>query len=533
MLHAVRLTILSTNDLHSRADGCCGTDSEPRFKRGGYARLSQAIAATRAERVASAAAVGAASIVLTLDAGDWYAGTIFSSLGPNSSNPYSPELEYFATANYTAVTLGNHDFDAGLHGLSQMLSKARPGVPVLSANLRQPVAGIERALIRDFYVGEAFPGAAASAPEPGQGPPGPGMLRVGLFGLLSPDAAFASRGNRAGAATYIGYDDVAEARNPEAMYALARAEVARLRGPDHQCDIVVCLFHGGTVTGGMAEDAELARAVPGIDAIVAGHTHERYLRVAGHKTPGSPAPTVMWQCGALGESLGIVDFDYTDAGGLKLVDRRAASAESTSFVASATMPGENGGHCMVLSEQYSGSGDADLAARTAGWRAMANTVLGTDTGKLVYNGTLGPIFTAGMDQPALSGVLGGALLDQVNRELEARVVAAADAAETVPHSPLQEVSGMLGNGRDPATGAALKVSAFIMCVECTEFNGVHVVGDRAPMLASDVIRMTGITGSRPIALFYMEKKSLKAAVDLVDLLFRCESLSYNGIPQIN
>ena len=44
---AVRLTLLTTNDLHSSADGCCGPDSEPDRKLGGYDRLLTMIESER------------------------------------------------------------------------------------------------------------------------------------------------------------------------------------------------------------------------------------------------------------------------------------------------------------------------------------------------------------------------------------------------------------------------------------------------------------------------------------------------------
>ena len=93
-----------------------------------------------------------------------------------------------------------------------------------------------------------------------------GVLRVGIFGLMGPDAAFCSSPNRhrGGAAAIDGYDDNAERRDPAALHARAREVVAELR-VEQRCDVVICLFHGGTdpADGAEPEDAALAAAVRG------------------------------------------------------------------------------------------------------------------------------------------------------------------------------------------------------------------------------------------------------------------------------
>lgn len=49
---------------------------------------------------------------------------------------------------------------------------------------------------------------------------------------------------------------------------------------------------------------------------------------------------------------------------------------------------------------------------------------------------------------------------------------------------------------------------------------MHEVDGRIPLLVSDVMRMTGITGARHISLFYISKYDFRAACDLTDLLTR-------------
>jgi hypothetical protein len=78
--------------LSPQADGCCGLDSYPLTKLGSYARLKANIDRFRDHRRSEG------GIVLTVDAGDWFSGSVFSSLGPSPASSAAPELEYFAAA---------------------------------------------------------------------------------------------------------------------------------------------------------------------------------------------------------------------------------------------------------------------------------------------------------------------------------------------------------------------------------------------------------------------------------------------------
>ena len=521
----VRLTILTTNDLHSTADGCCGPDSAPERKRGGYDRLLHTIERVRAERERDG------GLVLTLDAGDWYSGTLFSKLGPlssengsssssSSSNSGSsssvseeaPELAYFSAARYDAVALGNHDFDAGVPGLRRMLAKHRR-VAVLCANLA--ATDELEAAVAPFVVKELpLPAGAAG----GSG----GVLRVGIFALMGVDAAFASSGNRGGEAAHLGYDDAAGLRLPAALHARASDVVAELRGPAQGCDVVVCLLHGGrdAAADGAAggEDGELARAVAGIDVVVAGHTHERYMRTlvrGGAAAAAAATATHVMQCGSEGAALGVAEFELTAARGLAL--HGAAGAAADGWL-------EHGdGHCMDINASTS-AGDAAMARRVAVWRVAAGEALGLDVNELVYNGTArgaDALLRSGMGGRAVSIALAGAVRDQANAELrrlaatDDRGAAAAAGAAVAAHS---NVSALLGSARGD-DGAPLQLAAYISCVDCVR-SDVYEVGGRVPLRASDVMRAMGITGGRPLSLFYLAKADLLAAVDLVDLLYR-------------
>jgi 5'-nucleotidase/UDP-sugar diphosphatase len=86
-----------------------------------------------------------------------------------------------------------------------------------------------------------------------------GGIKVGIFGLLGANAVQVTP--QASPLTF------------EAIDTAATRMVAELRDVD-QVDLVIALSHSGIDHEGKGEDAALAAAVPGIDVIVSGHTHD-------------------------------------------------------------------------------------------------------------------------------------------------------------------------------------------------------------------------------------------------------------------
>jgi 5'-nucleotidase len=104
-----KLTILHTNDLHSRIDPF--PKQTPKFgNQGGLLRLASAVAAIRKIE----------NNVLLLDCGDVFQGTPYF-------NYFGGELEYtlMNEMGYDATTLGNHEFDNGIVGLYKQMPKAK------------------------------------------------------------------------------------------------------------------------------------------------------------------------------------------------------------------------------------------------------------------------------------------------------------------------------------------------------------------------------------------------------------------------
>jgi 5'-nucleotidase len=191
--------------------------------------------------------------VLVLDAGDYSMGTAFGA----ASRETGGELQIMSLMGYDAVTLGNHDFDLGPEGLGQSIDVAAKAgrIPaVLAAN--SSFAGTDATLttlqrlaqdkvIRRYRVIER------------------GGIRFGLFGVLGKEAMIYTTG--AGA---VSFTDAIET---------AKEMVAILRETEN-VDVVIALSHGGVQKGKdgrftEGDDVHLAKAVPGIDVVIGGHSH--------------------------------------------------------------------------------------------------------------------------------------------------------------------------------------------------------------------------------------------------------------------
>ena len=105
----VKLTILHTNDVHSRIDPF-PMDGTANQGLGGAARRAALVKKIRAEE----------KNILLLDAGDIFQGTPYF-------NFYHGELEMklMTEMGYDAATIGNHDFDGGLDELAGQLKYAK------------------------------------------------------------------------------------------------------------------------------------------------------------------------------------------------------------------------------------------------------------------------------------------------------------------------------------------------------------------------------------------------------------------------
>ncbi|NVO85560.1 bifunctional metallophosphatase/5'-nucleotidase [Hymenobacter terrestris] len=255
----VRLTILHTNDMHSRIEPF--PDNAAQWAgMGGMARRAALVAQVRQQE----------PNVLLLDSGDIWQGTPYF-------NFFQGELEFklMSQMAYDASTLGNHDFDNGLEGLHKQLPNAT--FPFLSANYDFT----DTLLAGRFQPYKVFEK---------QG------IRIGVFGM-GLDLAGLVEDKNFGATKYL--DPV----------AVARDMVARLREAE-RCDMVICLSHLGYKYGSAKiDDIKLATQVEGIDLILGGHTHtflDKPEPVAG---PNGHT-TLVNQVGWAGINVGRIDYAF-------------------------------------------------------------------------------------------------------------------------------------------------------------------------------------------------------------------------------
>jgi 5'-nucleotidase len=244
-------TILHTNDWHSRMLGF-GPNSEytpgtlhDDMTRGGVARL-----ATLLKRRVEARRVRGP--VLVLDGGDFLSGSLFHALSCETGL----ELRLMGRMGYDAVTLGNHDFDFGPHGLARAIRSALAGgqIPlILAANTTFDASAAGDDALEALAKGGCLRRSAIIER---------GGLRFGLFGVIGRHAVALTK-----LAAPLTFDDAV---------VTAREMVKHLR-EGKKVDVIIALSHGGVMKAEDGrwgfEDVELARAVPGIDVIVGGHSH--------------------------------------------------------------------------------------------------------------------------------------------------------------------------------------------------------------------------------------------------------------------
>ncbi len=279
-LSPVRLTILHTNDTHSRLEPF-PMDGGRNQGLGGIAGRTSLINQIRKEE----------HHVLLLDAGDIFQGTPYFNIYKGE-----PEIKAMTAMGYDACTIGNHDFDAGMENLAMQLTN-HASFPMLICNY-------------DFN----------GTPMEGKTEPykifKKGKLKIGVFGVsiegrgLIPDNLF-------GATKYL--DPVQKAN-----------EAAALLKKEKKCDMVICLSHLGYKYGdNKVSDEVLAKESDNIDLIVGGHTHT-FLDSPVILKNKKGDDVVINQVGFAGIILGRLDFEFSKFSGKNLVKNHNISVSQKS-----------------------------------------------------------------------------------------------------------------------------------------------------------------------------------------------------------
>lgn|SRR5690606_37753687 len=255
----IKLTILHTNDVHSRIEPF-PMDGSKLQGLGGVARRSTLINKIRKEE----------KHVLLFDAGDMFQGTPYFNLFDGEL-----ELTLMSKLGYDAGTFGNHEFDNGIDGILKHFDKAN--FPFVTSNYdfsNTALAG----KTKEYLILERS------------------GIRIGVFGLGVNVEGLVDKKNYAG----MKYLD---------PIAVANRIVPTLKNK-HKCDIVICLSHlGYSYTTDQISDLKLAAATKDIDLIIGGHTHT-YLEEPTRVLNAAGKETIVNQAATGGAILGRIDFIF-------------------------------------------------------------------------------------------------------------------------------------------------------------------------------------------------------------------------------
>ncbi len=255
----VKLTILHTNDVHSRVEPF-PMDGSRNQGLGGVARRAALIKRIRAEE----------QNVLLLDSGDIFQGTPYFNLYGGVV-----EMKLMTAMGYDAATMGNHDFDNGLEGFHKQLPHAN--FPVICSNYDFSNTVLKGAT-QPYKIFKK------------QG------LKIGLFGVGIELKGLVEDKN---------YGDTVHL-DP----VLKANEMASLLKNDLDCDLVICLSHlGYKYASAKVSDQVLAAQTSNIDLIIGGHTHT-FMDVPEDVKNLSGGITTINQVGFAGINLGRVDYYF-------------------------------------------------------------------------------------------------------------------------------------------------------------------------------------------------------------------------------
>jgi 2',3'-cyclic-nucleotide 2'-phosphodiesterase/3'-nucleotidase len=249
-------SILGTTDLHSHVfDWDYYKDAAYTDKAGNSVGVARVATLVKQQREAKGE-----ERVLLVDAGDIIQGTslayYFARVDPitgtdGSEGPKHPMAVAMNHMRYDAAALGNHEFNYGIDVLRRFESQCH--FPLLGAN------ALDARTLRP-----AFPPYTVKRICV----PGAPDIKVGVLGLTNPGIALWDKDNVSGRMVFPG------------LVEQAQKYVPRLRALG--CDVVFLTDHSG-LDGSSSYGDELpyvenasnlvAEQVPGIDAILVGHTH--------------------------------------------------------------------------------------------------------------------------------------------------------------------------------------------------------------------------------------------------------------------
>jgi 5'-nucleotidase len=277
------LHVIHINDFHSRIEAinafdstCSAEDAAENKCFGGIARVATKIRELR-DRITAEG-----GHVIVLDAGDQFQGSLFYTTYKGAA-----EAEFMEKIGFDAMAVGNHEFDDGPEGLAAFLDKVT--FPVISGNTDVSQNNALAGRVQNHVVLEV------------------GGEKIGIVSALATDTVDTSSPGPS-----VVFQDEIE--------SLA-ADVAALEAEG--VTKIIALNHVG-----LPKDLEIAAAVPGLDAVVGGHSHS-LLSAKDPKRVGAYPTWVDGQNGALvpvvqayayGKYVGHLVLTFDDAGNLKFAE---------------------------------------------------------------------------------------------------------------------------------------------------------------------------------------------------------------------
>lgn len=277
------LHVIHINDLHSRMEAvnafdstCSAEDAAENKCFGGIARV-----ATKINELRDAVTAEGGNVIV-LDAGDQFQGSLFYTTYKGAA-----EAEFMEKIGFDAMAVGNHEFDDGPEGLAAFLDKVT--FPVISGNTDVSQSNVLAGRVQNHVVLEV------------------GGEKIGIISALATDTVDTSSPGPS-----IIFQDEIDSLG---------ADVATLEAEG--VTKIIALNHVG-----IFKDMKIAAAVPGIDAVVGGHSHT----LLSSKDPKRIGPYPTWidgpdgalvpvvQAYAYSKYVGHLKLTFDDAGNLKFAE---------------------------------------------------------------------------------------------------------------------------------------------------------------------------------------------------------------------
>ncbi|MFF9812833.1 bifunctional metallophosphatase/5'-nucleotidase [Streptomyces sp. NPDC014006] len=306
------LTVMGTTDLHGHVfNWDYFKDAEYADKAGnaqGLSRISTLVNQIRAER--------GRENTLLLDAGDTIQGTplayYYAKVDPITAQggPVHPMARAMNAIGYDAAALGNHEFNYGIETLRRF--EEQLDFPLLGAN------AVDAKTLRPAFAPYVMKTFRVKGARP---------VKVAVLGLTNPGIAIWDKAYVQGKLAFPGLEEQ------------AAKWVPRLKSMG--ADVVIVSAHSGTSGTSSYGDqvpyvenaaANVARQVPGIDAILVGHAHLEIpeLRVVNEQ---SGKTVVLSEPLCYAERLTVFDVELVFRRGCWEVESVAASLRDSKTVA--------------------------------------------------------------------------------------------------------------------------------------------------------------------------------------------------------